>query len=76
MSRGPGRVQRELIDALLTGETFTVEELAAWVFPGDTHSRARRASIWRALANLPLSVQKQRVGTWGVKGWHYRFRLT
>ena len=75
MSKGPGRVQRKLTDALATGERYTVEELAGVVFPGEAIGPKHKSSVRRSLGKLGVTIHKSRAGTWGAKGWRYRIGL-
>ena len=48
---------------------FTIEDLAANVFPGEVVGRAQLVSVRRALG--ALKVERCRSGKMGERGWRY-----
>ena len=56
MSRGPGKIEREVLALLQTGPPLTVRDLVGQVYgiaPGDeTESHSEHSSLRRALAGL------------------------
>ncbi len=77
MSKGPGRVQRAIINTLEQSPTwrFTVSEMASRVYPGQPIGKPQRDAVHRALTKLAptLGLSKCRVGTLGSLGWHHRW---
>jgi hypothetical protein len=72
MSRGLGRVQRKIDDALKAepSRRFTVEELAEIAYPGVAIDIAHLSATRRALNKLP--VNRHKVGNANSTGWSYR----
>jgi len=79
MSRGSGAVQRKIIEAFAAEpyRRFTVEELAAAVFPGKPIEKAQKDAVRRALIRVELAIglARSRVGVRGRRGWQYRIGL-
>ena len=75
MSRGPGRLQRELVAVFEAdpARRFTIEELAALAYPGEVFKRDHAVCIRRALKTLPGLVKGRRGERGG--GWRWRFGL-
>ena len=75
MGRGPGRVQRALIDvfAKFPDRRFTIEELAENVYPGANLSDVHTDTVRRALAKLEpsLELHRCRIGKCNKRGWRY-----
>jgi hypothetical protein len=68
MSRGAGETSPT--------SRFTVEQLAAIIFPGEVIERKHLVSVRRALKNLPgvdLNLSRVRSGG-GTPGWRYSLR--
>ena len=59
MSRGPGKVQRDLIVIFQAepGRWIRVEELVARAFPGIPVEHGHEVSVRRALKVLPIKLQ-------------------
>jgi hypothetical protein len=75
MSRGLGRVQRSIIEVFEKepGRRFTIAELSALAYPGETIERKHREAVRRALKRLEpeLGLHKFRVGFLRVSGWRH-----
>lgn len=75
MSRGPGRVQRALIEAFeqFPDRRFTIEELAENVYPRAKVSEVHKDTVRRALAKLEpsLELHRCRIGKFQNRGWRY-----
>lgn len=75
MSRGPGRIHREIIAAF--GEPgapeYTVQQLAERIFSGVVVGKPQTDSVNRALNKLApvLGLKRYRVGAAGQNGWHH-----
>jgi hypothetical protein len=77
MSRGPGVVQRRMIEAI-QGEParrFTVGQLAEIAFPGEPIERKHAVSVRRALKNLSdLELRSYKACKSCTRGWRYLVR--
>ncbi|MHA6729625.1 hypothetical protein [Devosia sp. A369] len=75
MSRGFGVVQQRIIAVYEQQPqgSWTVEQLAAMVYPGAALGRAHKESVRRALAKLgePLQLHRCRVRLPSGAGWHH-----
>lgn len=75
MSRGLGRVQRCIVEAFESQPTrrFTVDELAALAYSGETIQRKHKEAVRRALKRLQpeLGLHKYRAGFLRVSGWRH-----
>ena len=75
MSRGLGHVQGCIVDAFEEHprRRFTVVELAALAYPGETIQRKHKEAVRRALKKLEaeLGLWKCRVGHPGAFGWRH-----
>jgi len=79
MNRGSGAVQRKIIEAFEAepSRRFTVDELAAVVYPGRPIEKAQKDAVRRALVGVDLivGVRRSRAGELGRRGWQYRIGL-
>ena len=54
MSRGPGRLQRDLAELIAAhpGKTFSTAELCAHVYPGELIEKKHRVAVHRAMKGI------------------------
>lgn len=71
MSRGLGQTQRRILAALQAEprRRFTVEELAAIVYPGEPVTHSHVVSVRRVVRGL--AVNRVRLSQQGSRGWHW-----
>jgi hypothetical protein len=75
VSKGPGRVQRQIAAAFEAepSRRFTIEELASAVYPGEAIERSHKVAVRRALKSVgpTIGLHTCRVGQLGKLGWRH-----
>jgi hypothetical protein len=79
MSRGYGRIQREIISTFTSnpGKRFTHEALARIVYPGVEIEKHHTDAINRAVLKIApvLGLERVRAGAAKSRGWHATWYL-